>query len=109
LKLQTIIDAHHDSRRLNVYKNAKAVVFFSTPHRSVELARMFTMIYSTVFAKKVFIDQLQPQLEVIRNINNYFRFRTADMELVSFYETKAVRWIGVEGGLCISNVIGSSA
>jgi len=92
---KAIIDAHNDPIYVNILENVKGIVFIGTPHRGAELANILSNLLMATFSRKIFVDQLRGNCETIREINHAFRGRSLSMELVSFWESTAMRGIGV--------------
>jgi hypothetical protein len=91
---KAIIEAHNDPRYVRVKKNVKAVIFLGTPHRGAEKAAYLKLILTPFFGK-IFVDELQPGMEMIKTISSQFRHRAPSLEIVSCFEQKGVSIIGV--------------
>ena len=94
---QAIVDSYNDRSYGRVLRNVKAIVFFGTPHRGTDLARLLSHLLSISFSQKIFVEQLHGKSDLIRGINDQFRDRSESLELVSFYESKEMPVIGVLG------------
>jgi hypothetical protein len=92
---KAIIDAHSHATYANIVENAKGIVFIGTPHHGADLANILSNLLMATFSRRTFVDQLQANCETILEINRAFRDRSLSMELVSFWESTAVRGIGV--------------
>jgi hypothetical protein len=73
----------------------RAIVFLGTPHRGANLASLLGNLLSASFSQRKYVTQLQVDSELIRIINDQFRDRAQDLELVSFHESTEMRGIGV--------------
>jgi hypothetical protein len=91
-----MIEAHSNPSMSYLRANLKGIIFFSTPHRGSDMSGLLSKIFTSVLARKVFVSGLQQQSQLIKQINEDFRFRTQDLELVSAFETSMVPRIGVK-------------
>lgn len=66
-----------------------------TPHRGADLASSLSKLLMMVFSRKVFVNELQNDCETVVEINRFFRSRAEAMEIVSFFETRGIRALGV--------------
>jgi len=90
-----VIDAYNSDNYWNLYQNIKGIMFLGTPHHGSDLANVLKNILSVTFSSKDFVKQLKPNSDAIAHINRLFRDRAKDMKLVSFYESKGLRGLGV--------------
>ena len=56
---------------------------------------MLKKILTITFSNKAFVNQLQTNSESIADINRLFRDRATTLNLVSFYESRGIRALGV--------------
>lgn len=70
-------------------------MFLGTPHRGADLARVLNRLLNITFARQIFVDQLCPNSEVISEINDAFRDRSLQLDLISYYESTGIRGVGV--------------
>jgi hypothetical protein len=75
----------------------RAIVFLGTPHRGANLVFLLGNLLSASFSQRKYVTQLQVDSELIRIINDQFRDRAQELELVSFHESTEMRGIGVSG------------
>jgi triacylglycerol esterase/lipase EstA (alpha/beta hydrolase family) len=94
-RTQALIDAHNDRAYARVLKNVKSIIFFGTPHRGADLASLLSNLLFVSFARRMFVEQLRVNSDLIQGINDQFRDRSESLELVSFYESKEMRGLGV--------------
>jgi len=73
----------------------KGIIFLGTPHRGTDLAKLLGNILTATLSQRIFVDQLQRESEMIQEINHAFLERSVVLKLVSFYESTAMRVIGV--------------
>ena len=92
---KAIIEAYNDSMYVKLLADIKGIVFFGTPHRGSDLAPLLSNLLSAILTERIFIEQLQPGSETIKEINHAFRDRTLSIHLVSFTESTAMRPVGV--------------
>jgi len=65
-------------------------VFLGTPHRGAALAALLSAVLAVLFSRKVFVNQLRSNSEMIQGMNDAFRDRSQMLQLVSFYESEEV-------------------
>ena len=94
-RLQALIDAHNDQCYSRVLNNIKAIVFLGTPHGGANLASLLRNLLLISFSQRIFVDQLRVKSELIQGINDQFQDFSESLELVSFYESKEMRGLGV--------------
>jgi hypothetical protein len=80
---------------MKILENVKAIVFLGTPHCGSDLARLLSNLLSISYSQRIFVKQLRVNSELIQGINDQFRDRSESLELISFYESKEMRGIGV--------------
>ena len=73
----------------------KSIIFIGTPHHGSDLAVVLKKILAVTFSNKEFVKQLQSNSESLAEINRLFGDRAGTLNLVSFYESKGVRALGV--------------
>ena len=76
-------------------ENAKAIIFLGTPHRGADLAALLSNLLAVTFSNRIFVDQLRANSEMIKEINDTFKDRSECLELISYYESEAMRGAGV--------------
>ena len=86
-----IINAYNDCTYGNVVENAKAIVFLGTPHRGADLDGLLSSLFNITLSRRLFVDQLRANSEMIQEINDAFRDRSESLQLISYYESKAMR------------------
>jgi hypothetical protein len=103
-KSQALVLAHEGSRYTNILQSTKAIVFFGTPHLGSEHADFLSILIGIVntmesismvqhtFGKtrQDLVDILKPRSTELENLSMSFTNRTKDIEIVSFYEEKAM-------------------
>ena len=94
LTFQAIVNAYNDPSYNNIFKNSKAIVFLGTPHRGANLANLLSNLLAISFSRRIFVNQLGSNSEMIQEINNAFRHRS-ELELISFFESQAMHGVGV--------------
>jgi inhibitor of KinA sporulation pathway (predicted exonuclease) len=95
LTCQAIINAYNDRLYTNIVKNTKAIIFLGTPHRGADLANNLSKLLSISLSRKIFVDQLRPESEMIEEMNNAFRHRSESLELISYFESAGIHPTGV--------------
>jgi hypothetical protein len=63
-------------------------VFLGTPHRGADLAGMLNLILDVSFGSRKFVQQLKPESDAIKSINENFAHRSKSFKLVSYFETQ---------------------
>jgi hypothetical protein len=63
-------------------------VFLGTPHRGSDLAGMLNLILDVSFGSRKFVQQLKPESDAIKSINESFSHRSKSFKLVSYFETE---------------------
>jgi hypothetical protein len=86
--MQAVVAAHRNPKYASLYQDIKAVVFLGTPHRGADLAGMLNLILAVSFSSRKFIQQLKPESDVIKSINENFAHRSKSLKLVSYFETQ---------------------
>lgn len=103
-KSQALVLAHEGSRYTNILQSTKAIVFFGTPHSGSEHADFFSILIGIVntmesismvqhtFGKtrQDLVDILKLRSTELENLSMSFTDRTKDVEIISFYEEKAM-------------------
>lgn len=103
-RFQALVLAHESSRYTNILQSTKAIVFFGTPHSGSEHADFLSILIGIVntmesismvrhtFGKtrQDLVDMLKPRSTELENLSISFTHRTKDIEIVSFYEEKAM-------------------
>lgn len=95
LTIQAVIIAHQNNNYVRVGKNFKGIIFLGTPHRGADLAKLLSAILTATLHRTIFADQLRANSETIQDINDAFLSRTPELELISYYESKGMRGLGV--------------
>jgi hypothetical protein len=95
LTIQAVIIAQQNNLFARVGKNFKGIFFLGTPHRGADLARLLGGILTATLSPPVFVDELRANSETIQDINAAFLSRAQELELVSYYESKGMRSLGV--------------
>jgi hypothetical protein len=73
----------------------KGIIFLGTPHRGADLAELLSNILTAMLSQRIYVNQLRRESEMIQEINQAFLERSVALKLVSFYESTAIRVIGV--------------
>ena len=74
-------------------------MFLGTPHRGADMATLLKNILGATFSTRIYVNQLQRESETIQEINQAFLDRAVSLKLVSFYESTAMRRMGVNLGV----------
>jgi WD40 repeat protein len=77
-----------------------AIFFLATPHQGAETAQTLSRIMALAPGSRPFINDLLPQSPVLQSINDEFPRHSANIQLFSFYETKAMNY-GINKGLIV--------
>jgi hypothetical protein len=93
---QALLQSKHDQRNNNVFKSTRAIFFFGTPHQGFDDESLLQMVegvsHGDSSAWKSFISELDEGSNLLRTQRDditYLLGPTSDIEVVSFYETKA--------------------
>lgn len=86
---------YNDRSYLRILQNVRAIVFFGTPHRGSDRASLLSNLLLVSFSQRSFVDQLHVNSELIQGINDQFRDRSRLLNIISFYESREMRGIGV--------------
>lgn len=72
------------------------IIFLSTPHKGSNFARVLNNILSVsmVSSSKTYVAELTSESPTLKHINEQFRLVVKDLQIVSFYETRATRIAG---------------
>lgn len=64
--------------------------FLSTPHRGADLAKLLSKCIAATMlvGTKPYVNDLHPQSQIIRSINDEFRHVSQSLDIWSFYETQ---------------------
>jgi len=57
--------------------------------------KLLSNILTATLSQRIYVNQLQRESETVQEINQAFLDRSVSLELVSFYESTAMRLIGV--------------
>jgi hypothetical protein len=92
---QALLQSKHDHRNRNVFNSTRAI-FFGTPHQGFDDGSILQMVegvsHSSSSAWKSFINQPDEGSNLLRTQRDditYLLGPTSDIEVISFYETKA--------------------
>jgi hypothetical protein len=93
---QALLQSKYDHRNSNVFKSTRAIFFFGTLHQGFDDEPLLQMVegvsHGDSSARKSFINQLDEGSNLLctqRDDITYLLGPTSDIEVVSFYETKA--------------------
>jgi hypothetical protein len=93
---QALLQSKHDHRNSNVFNSTRAIFFFGTPHQGFDDESLLQMVegvsHGDSSAWKSFINQLDEGSNLLRTQRDditYLLGPTSDIEVISFYETKA--------------------
>jgi hypothetical protein len=78
-----------------VFENTIAIVFLGTPHRGADLASILDATLNITGSGKQFVDDIKTGSQCLEGINDYFPRLTGQIELMSFWESEAMRGLGV--------------
>lgn len=85
-----------DKRYRALQKNTVAILFLGTPHRGAELANILKAAIKAVFNKKRYVDDLAPNSQTIKEINDGFASVIKKrVKLASLWETTGLPGLGV--------------
>ena len=102
--LESLIIAHEESRYGDILLSTKAVVFLGTPHGGSEKASLGSVAATVLNAvesisllelalgrtRSDLVKMLRSRSPILEEVSLSFRNRVDDMEIVSFYETRAL-------------------
>lgn len=110
LTYQAIVTAHSNPKYASLYEDMKAVVFLGTPHRGADLAAMLKLILVVSFSSRRFVEQLKPESDAIKYINENFAHRSKSFKLVSYFETENTGYgnVTTSSDMFFSNIVGHS-
>jgi hypothetical protein len=94
--VQALLQSKQDSQNSNLFKSTRAIFFFGTPHQGLRveslLERVEDVSHGDSSTRKSFIKQLDESSNLLRTQRDditYLLGPTSDIEVISFYETKA--------------------
>lgn len=94
--MQALINAHNYGKKYDhIGNNIIGIAFLGTPHRGADLAGVLTAVLTVSFSKRRFVNDLSSTSQTIEELNNLFRARAEQLELVSFWESTAMPVVGV--------------
>jgi hypothetical protein len=95
-----LINAHSYGQRYNhIIDNTIGIVFLGTPHRGADLADVLKAVLTVSFSSRKFVKDLSVTSQAIKEINQLFKARAENLELVSFWESTAKPLIGVRSNI----------
>jgi len=88
---QAVVSGSADPQFRHIINNVKGVVFFATPHRGADLAKVATSIDRVIRASQLgnrrkYMKELAPESDRIEDINRDFRHHLNRLFVLSFYE-----------------------
>jgi hypothetical protein len=95
LSLQALITAHNIERYRQITKNTIAIAFLGTPHRGADLANVLKTLLNVTFSESKFVNDLSPDSQTIKEINDAFGERSRGLQLASFWESTGMALAGV--------------
>ena len=90
-----MIMAHSFQRYHQITQNTIAIAFVGTPHRGADLANVLKTLLNASFSETRFVNNLSPECQSIKEINDAFGDCSTAQELASFYESTGMAVIGV--------------
>jgi hypothetical protein len=85
-----LIAAHNNAKYSQINKNTIGIAFLGTPHRGADLAKMLKALLDVSFSETPFVEDLTPQSQIIKEINDAFGDRAETLQLASFWESKGM-------------------
>jgi hypothetical protein len=93
---QALLQSKHDHQNSNVFNSTRAIFFFGTPHQGLDDQSLRQMVEGVSHGHsstwRSFINQLNEGSNLLRTQRDditYILGPTSDIEIISFYETKA--------------------
>jgi hypothetical protein len=93
---QALLQSKHGLQNSNVFNSTRAIFFFGTPHQGFDDESLLQMVQGVSHgdspAWKLFINQVDEGPDLLRTHRDdisYLLGLTPDIEVISFYETKA--------------------
>ena len=93
--LKALIIAHNNKRYHKITQNTIVIVFIGTPHRGADLAKLLNTILKVSFSETRHVQDLSPNSQSIKEINDAFGERSEYLELASFWESTSMPLTGV--------------
>jgi hypothetical protein len=92
--------AHNRKLGVHVCKAVQAVVFMATPHGGSTMAgpgAFFSKLWATARGQKstASVDQLKTMSTTLKSINTDFVDTASSLEILTFYETKTMPYVGM--------------
>ncbi|KAI8304311.1 hypothetical protein K4K59_012834 [Colletotrichum sp. SAR11_240] len=84
----------------SVASRVRAIFFLATPHQGADIANTLSRILALVPGSRPFVNDLLPQSPALQAINEEFPRYSGDLQLFSFYETRAM-YYGTGKGLIV--------
>jgi len=96
---QAVISGSANRQFCHIVNNVKGMVFFATPHRGANLAKMAASIDTVVRASQLtdnrrYIQELAPESDRIEDINRDFQYHLSRLFVLSFYEECPSSFVG---------------
>ena len=76
-------------------ENCDAILFFGTPHRGSDLAKVLSATLNIVSSNRKFVKDLMVGSSLLKAINDQFIERTERVQVASFWESEAMHGLGV--------------
>jgi hypothetical protein len=93
---QALLQSKHDHQNSNVFNSTRAIFFFGTPHQGLDDQSLRQIVegvsHGDLSVWRSFINQLNEGSNLLRTHRDditYILGPTSDIEIISFYETKA--------------------
>jgi MFS family permease len=87
--LRTAADEKLDSRKRELFRKTRAVLFLGTPHAGSELATLGNA-FRAIFGATVSLEDLRAHDAHLRNLFNWFRNHASLMRTCTYFETRAI-------------------
>ena len=92
--VQALIIAHNIESYHQIIQKTIAIIFLGTPHRGMHL-NLLKAILNVSFSRTKHIEDLSPESQSIKEINDMFPERSKRLKLASFWESTGIEITGV--------------
>lgn len=92
---KAVILGHQEPEYKSVIDRLCSIVFLATPHQGAAIAQTLSRLVALVGARP-FVDDLLPQSPMLQAINEDFPRVAANIQLMSFYETRPMSLGGIK-------------
>lgn len=86
---------HNIENYHQINRNTIAIVFLGSPHRGMDVDKLFKSIHGPGFLEANYFKDLSPNSQCIKEINNTFGEFLGEVRIASFWESTDIQPSGV--------------